>query len=293
MTIPSEGPGYPGSHPHADRPNWRPAKTAEDYLRNCREGLEEYSERRLASLLGLPRMKIRQCKMMAEIPAELFERLLRSKPSTKALAQIGAVLAGKAPQEDVERCPCCGHVLRIRGLRTDMVKITKEWLAANAAEPDARGGHDAYDATNVYPGHARTRARTSITRAAVICVMPNGCFVVVSVFGRATVIALLSCRRALWARAGSPAQCCNHCLRRPTFALACRGQKAVCHQRVHGAAANIFIVSCRVILTGGDVWGTSRGATPFALNWEIGLMPSAADGFKYREKAPFLLRFAT
>jgi hypothetical protein len=132
MTIPSaDGPGYPGSHPHADRPNWLPAETADDYLRNCREGLEEFSERRMARLLGLPRMKLWQIQMMAEIPDALFERLLCRKPSTKALAQIGAFLAGKPPKEDVERCPCCGHVLRVRWLRTDLAKITSEWLASS------------------------------------------------------------------------------------------------------------------------------------------------------------------
>jgi hypothetical protein len=76
-------------------------------------------------------MKVWQARMMAEIPEELFERLLRSNPSTKALAQIGAVLAGKAPKEDIERCPCCGHILRMRWLRPDLVKITEEWLAAS------------------------------------------------------------------------------------------------------------------------------------------------------------------
>jgi hypothetical protein len=131
-----EGPGPPGSHPHADQPNWQPAKTADDYMRNCREGLEGFSERRLAGLMGLPRMKLWRMRMMAAIPDDLFELLLRSErlPSTKALAQIAAVLAGKAPKEDVERCPCCGHILRTRWLRPDLVKITNKWLAENPAK---------------------------------------------------------------------------------------------------------------------------------------------------------------
>ena len=77
--------GYPGSHPHSDRPNWRPSETVDDYLRNCREGLEEFSERRVAHLMGLPRMKLWQWRMMAGIPEDLFERLLQAKPSTKSL----------------------------------------------------------------------------------------------------------------------------------------------------------------------------------------------------------------
>lgn len=47
---------------------------------------------------------------------------------------IGPALAGKAPKENVERCPCCGHILRTRGLRPDLVEITNEWLKTNAAE---------------------------------------------------------------------------------------------------------------------------------------------------------------
>jgi hypothetical protein len=121
--------GHPSSHPHADQPNWRPAETAEDYLRNCREGLEEYSQRRLAKLMGVPRMMLWQSRMMAEIPEELFERLLRNKPSTKAPAQIGAALTGRAPAKDIERCPCCGYVLRVRWLRQDLVTIVNEWLS--------------------------------------------------------------------------------------------------------------------------------------------------------------------
>ena len=47
--------------------NWQPAETIEDYLRNCREGSEEYSERRAAQLLGWPRMKVYRAKLMADI----------------------------------------------------------------------------------------------------------------------------------------------------------------------------------------------------------------------------------
>lgn len=133
--FPGSEAGYPSSHPHADRPNWRPAETGDDYLRNCQEGLEQYSERRMASLLGLPRMKLWQMRMMAAIPEGLFERLVRSRPRTKALAQIGALLAGNTPQTDVEHCPCCGCVLRTRGVRPDLVTIVNEWRSEN--EQDA------------------------------------------------------------------------------------------------------------------------------------------------------------
>ena len=42
-------PGSPESRPHSDRPNWQPAQTAEDYLRNIDDGLEDYSERRMTT----------------------------------------------------------------------------------------------------------------------------------------------------------------------------------------------------------------------------------------------------
>jgi hypothetical protein len=63
-------PGSPGSHSHSDRPNWRPAENADNYLRNCQEGLEEYSERRLAKLMGIPRAQLWRWKLMADIPEE-------------------------------------------------------------------------------------------------------------------------------------------------------------------------------------------------------------------------------
>ena len=51
-------PGPPGSHPHADQPNWKPADNADDYLRNCEDGLEKFSERRFAKLFGASRIEL-------------------------------------------------------------------------------------------------------------------------------------------------------------------------------------------------------------------------------------------
>ncbi len=125
--------GAPGSHPHSDRPNWRPAETADEYVRNCQEGLETYSERRMAKLLGISRARLWRWKLMAEIPEELFERLLAEMnhvPSTKELANVGRALYGHGPAHDVERCPHCGEVLRVRGRwRPDTAKIVNEWLS--------------------------------------------------------------------------------------------------------------------------------------------------------------------
>ena len=129
-------PGSPGSHPHSDRPNWQPAETANDYLRNCDEGLEAYSDRRMAKLLGVSRASFWRWKLMAEIPEELFERLLaRSdhKFSTKELANVARALNGHGPSHDAERCPHCGEVLRVRGRwRSSTAKIVNEWLEERA-----------------------------------------------------------------------------------------------------------------------------------------------------------------
>ena len=124
--------GSPGSHPHSDRPNWRPAETVADYQRNCDDGLETYSERRMAKLLGVSRTALWRWRMMAEIPEELFERLLAEAnhvPSTKELANIGRALNGHGPDHDAERCPHCGEVIRVRGRwRPSTAKIVNEWL---------------------------------------------------------------------------------------------------------------------------------------------------------------------
>ncbi len=131
--------GSPGSHSHSDRPNWQPAETADDYLRNCDDGLESYSERRMAKLLGVSRTALWRWKWMAEIPDELFERLLESAdhvPSTKELANVGRALKGHGPPHDVECCPHCGEVLRVRGSwRPSTARIVNEWLRERATVP--------------------------------------------------------------------------------------------------------------------------------------------------------------
>jgi hypothetical protein len=96
--------------------NWQPATTIGDYLRNCREGLEEYSDRRAAKLMGCPRIQLYRAKLMAELPDDLFEELLAAGvTSSKALAQVALALKRDDPRAaDVEHCPNCGGVLRIR-----------------------------------------------------------------------------------------------------------------------------------------------------------------------------------
>ena len=129
--------GSPGSHPHSDRPNWQQAETIADYARNIREGLEEYSDRRAAKLLGRSRIHVYRAKLVAELPNALFERLLDAGVvSSKALANVAQALRHKDPQSaDVERCPHCGGVLRVRAHLSRKARIAfAEWLASLPAE---------------------------------------------------------------------------------------------------------------------------------------------------------------
>src|SRR6476660_201607 len=89
----STAPCSPGSHPHSDRPNWRPTETAEEFLLNCREGLETYSDRRMAKLLGMSRVHLWRIQLAAELPDDLADKLLalRPVPSMKALAEVALV----------------------------------------------------------------------------------------------------------------------------------------------------------------------------------------------------------
>lgn len=123
----------PGSHPHSDRPNWHAAETIEEYVENCREGLEQYSDRRAAKLLGWSRTELWRAKLISTIPDGLFEFILeqgRPAPSVKALAQVALALQrGGNNIAEVERCPHCGGVLRIRGLVSNkLTGIVNQWL---------------------------------------------------------------------------------------------------------------------------------------------------------------------
>jgi hypothetical protein len=128
--------GSPGSH----LPNWRPASTAEDYLRNCREGLEKYSERRLAELMGWPRIRIHRAKLMGELPEALFERLLAAGLlSAMALANVAIALKGDPLSGEIARCPHCGEVLRVRpNLSKKARAVIKAWLDEFDADPGTK-----------------------------------------------------------------------------------------------------------------------------------------------------------
>jgi hypothetical protein len=122
----------PGGHPHADRRNWQPASTFAEYLTNCQEGLEAYSDKRAAKLLGWPRIELYRAKLMAELPQPLFERLLAvGVLSTKTMANVALALKRDAPfRGDVELCPHCGGLLRVRRhLNGTVRRAIADWLA--------------------------------------------------------------------------------------------------------------------------------------------------------------------
>lgn len=133
---PPKDDGSPGSHPHADQPNWRPADNFEDFLRNCREGLEQASDRRAAKLLGVSRAELWRWKLMAELPEGLFDALLRAsnKPTTTQLGKVALALRDGRKCGDAEYCPHCGGLLRVR-LRVPPVlqKVVDEWLSNGGA----------------------------------------------------------------------------------------------------------------------------------------------------------------
>jgi hypothetical protein len=117
--------------PRGAIPNWQPALTIDDYVRNCLEGLEEYSDRRAAQVLGWTRIEVYRAKLMAHLPNELFERLLAAGvTSSKALANVALALRRGQNDGEVEHCPHCGGVLRVRWQVGKTARdVINEWLA--------------------------------------------------------------------------------------------------------------------------------------------------------------------
>ena len=136
--------GTPGSHPHSDRPNWQPAESIVNYLQNCREGLETYSERRAAKLLGWSRVKLWRVQQAQKLPDDLFDRLLKAVPgklpSWRELASIAQALYGEGKRTEIEQCPCCGHVLRVRAKwRASLTGVVDTWIREQRGEEHPHG----------------------------------------------------------------------------------------------------------------------------------------------------------
>jgi hypothetical protein len=115
-----------------DGSTWSHAETPDEYLENCREGLEEYSERKFCKLMGWRRVDAWRAKQLANIPDGLFDRLLDLPrvPSIRDLAAIGAALNAGEVSEKAERCPHCGGVLRVRlPFSAKLLEVVNKWLS--------------------------------------------------------------------------------------------------------------------------------------------------------------------
>jgi hypothetical protein len=126
----------PGSHPHADQRNWQPGDTDDDApsLPAIDPGM---SERAIAKLFGVPRVTLHRWKLMAEIPEDLFELLIKGGVrSTKQMAQIALAARGGVNRlAEVQCCPHCGGVLRVRKLISDKAfDIVKQWASQQNGE---------------------------------------------------------------------------------------------------------------------------------------------------------------
>ena len=125
--------GSPGSHPHVDRPNWHPANNLSDYLRNCEAGLEVFSDSHLANLMRVSRAHVWRMRLIADLPDDLFDLLLKLHPvpTTSELASISRALSGQSLSHGADFCPHCGGLLRIRRRwRDSAARVVNDWIQA-------------------------------------------------------------------------------------------------------------------------------------------------------------------
>jgi hypothetical protein len=102
-------------------------------MQNCREGLERFSQRRFAKLLGISRMRAYRIQLMASLPESLTDYIAQELPgqiSTRQLAKLAKALQrGENFATDIEVCPHCGGVVRERGaVNSKLVKVFNRWL---------------------------------------------------------------------------------------------------------------------------------------------------------------------
>jgi hypothetical protein len=103
--------GYVGSQGG----NWHPATKPHEYLRNCKEGIETFSERRFAKLMGWSPIHLYRVKLMAELPEAFFDALQAARArGTKIVATlVVAFRLGDLHEADAGRCPHCGGALGV------------------------------------------------------------------------------------------------------------------------------------------------------------------------------------
>jgi len=75
-------------------------------------------------------MQLWRGRMMGQIPEPLFGRLSAAGYRSRTLAAIGRALQdGELLRGEVERCPNCGHKLRVRpDIPQAAIKIVSDWL---------------------------------------------------------------------------------------------------------------------------------------------------------------------
>jgi hypothetical protein len=79
-------------------------------------------------------VRLYQARLMAEIPDDLFgRRLAAGVHSSKTLAQVALAACCGADLGEVERCPHCGKVIRVRSHVSKAARAPiKAWLAEDA-----------------------------------------------------------------------------------------------------------------------------------------------------------------
>src|SRR5215469_14844414 len=87
----------------------------------------------------MSRVQLYRCKMLAEIPEGPFEELLARNVGNRAMVALGETLSrGGSYSPEVERCPHCGEVLRVRRHIDERVADAIEvWLAKTRKEDPA------------------------------------------------------------------------------------------------------------------------------------------------------------
>jgi len=131
----------PNGSPGSQLRNWRPGDDdAEELLhQKIADALRDgKSERQIAKLLGLPRALIWRGKKLAAIPAGLLERLFQARVGARAMLYIGRCYeSGEAAPIETERCPNCGHVLRVRAKAIrKAVDIMTQWVEDGRPSPN-------------------------------------------------------------------------------------------------------------------------------------------------------------
>jgi hypothetical protein len=119
-----------GASPGGHGRNWAPAETIDNYVRNCRDGLEDFTRRRAAKLLAWSRIEVYRAILMAELPEDLFEALISGDcTSTRELANIALALRRGHSTAEIERCRHCGGRRRVRrGYSAESAAIVDKWL---------------------------------------------------------------------------------------------------------------------------------------------------------------------